>query len=141
MSTVSPSVRTMQNGRDGDRSLGELLKDLTNEIQRLLRAEVELAKLEAREEVDHVKDVAKNGAIAGVTAFFAVLLLSFAAAWGLAEVMPIGVAFLIIGVVYAVVAVITGMAARERAKRVDPTPHQTIETLQEDAQWLRTRSK
>jgi hypothetical protein len=55
--------------------------------------------------------------------------------------MPIGVAFLIIGVVYAVVAVITGMAARERAKRVDPTPHQTIETLQEDAQWLRTRSK
>jgi uncharacterized membrane protein YqjE len=131
----------MQNGRDGDRSLGELLKDLTNEIQRLLRAEVELAKLETREEVDHAKDLAKHGAVAGVTAFFAVLLLSFAAAWGLAEVMPIGVAFLIIGAIYAVVAVITGMAARERAKRVDPTPRQTIETLQEDAQWLRTRSK
>jgi uncharacterized membrane protein YqjE len=127
--------------RDDDRSLGELLKELTTEVQRLLRAEVELAKLETREEIDHAKDVAKHGAIAAGAAFFAVLLLSFAAAWGLAEVVPIGVAFVIVGAIYAVVAIIAAMAARERARRVSVTPNQTIETLQEDAQWLRTRSK
>jgi uncharacterized membrane protein YqjE len=135
------NARGRLRARDDDRSLGELLKELTNEIQRLLRAEVELAKVETREEIDHAKDVAKNGAMAAGAAFFAVLLLSFAAAWGLAEVMPIGVAFLIIGVIYAVVAAIAGLAARDRARRMSVVPTQTIETLQEDAQWLRTRSK
>jgi uncharacterized membrane protein YqjE len=126
---------------EDDRSLGALLKDLTGEFQRLLRAEVELAKLETREELSRATDAAKHGAIAAGAAYFAVLLLSFAAAWALAEVMPIGVAFLIIGVVYAIVAAVTGLAARERAKRIDLVPHATVETLEEDAQWLRTRSK
>jgi uncharacterized membrane protein YqjE len=138
MTAVSEQPRT--RARD-DRSLGELLKELSGEVQRLLRAEVELAKIETREELEHAKDVAKHGAVAAVTAFFALLLLSFAAAWGLAEVMPAGVAFLIVGVVYAIVAAVAGMAARERARRVDVVPTHTVETLQEDAQWLRTRSK
>ena len=135
------AVQTRHHVAPEDRTLGTLLKDLTHEVQQLLRAEVELAKMETREEISRATDAAKHGAIAGVTAFFAVLLLSFAAAWGLAEVMPIGVAFLIIGAIYAVVAVVAGLAARERARRIDPVPHATIETLEEDAQWLRTRSK
>jgi uncharacterized membrane protein YqjE len=126
---------------DDDRSLGTLLKDLTKEFQRLLRAEVELAKVETREELSRATDAAKHGAVAAITAFFAVLLISFAAAWGLAEVMPVGIAFLIIGVVYAIVAVMAALAARDRARRVDLVPRATVETLEEDAQWLRTRSK
>ena len=135
------AVQPRQHVPADDRSIGALLKDLTGEFQRLLRAEVELANLETREELSRATDAAKHGAVAVVTAYFAVLLLSFAAAWGLAEVMPIGVAFLIIGVVYAVVAVVTALAARSRARRVDLVPRATVETLEEDAQWLRTRSK
>jgi uncharacterized membrane protein YqjE len=127
--------------RSDDRSLGDLLKELTGEVQRLVRAEVDLAKLEAREEVGRAADAAKHGAVAAITAFFAVLLLSFAAAWGLAEVVPIGVAFVIIGAVYAVVAAVAFMAMRERARRVQLVPRQTVETLEEDAQWLKARSK
>jgi uncharacterized membrane protein YqjE len=135
------AVQPRQHVPADDRSIGALLKDLTGEFQRLLRAEVELAKLETREELSRATDAAKHGAVAAVTAYFAVLLLSFAAAWGLAEVMPIGVAFLIIGAVYAVVAVVTALAARSRASRVDLVPHATVQTLEEDAKWLRTRSK
>jgi len=135
------AVQPRQHVPADDRSIGALLKDLTGEFQRLLRAEVELAKLETREELSRATDAAKHGAVAAVTAYFAVLLLSFAAAWGLAELMPIGVAFLIIGAVYAVVAVVTALAARSRASRVDLVPHATVQTLEEDAKWLRTRSK
>jgi uncharacterized membrane protein YqjE len=124
-----------------DRSLGELLRALTGELQHLFRAELQLAKIETRDELDHVKDTAKHGALAAGAAFMALLLLSFAAAWGLAEVMPVGVAFLIVGAVYAVVAVVAGLAARDRARRVDLKPTETIETLEEDAQWLKTRSR
>jgi uncharacterized membrane protein YqjE len=135
------SLEARANGRADDRSLGDLLRSLTGELQQLFRAELQLAKIEVHDELDHVKDTAKHGALAAGAAVMAVLLLSFAAAWGLAEVMPAGLAFLIVGAVYAVVAIIAGLAARDRAKQVDLKPNQTIETLEEDAQWLKTRSK
>ena len=136
------TVQARGDGRAQDeRSLSELLRALTGELQHLFRAELQLAKIETKQELDHAKDVAKHGAIAAGAAILAVLLLSFAAAWGLAEVMPAGVAFLIVGAVYAGVAVIAALAARDRARQVDLKPTETIETLEEDAQWLRTRSK
>jgi len=108
------SVQTRADSRGSeDRSLGDLLRALTAELQGLFRAELQLAKIEAREELDQVTDTAKHGAIAAGAAVMAVLLLSFAAAWGLAEVMPAGVAFLIVGAVYAIVAIVAGLAARE----------------------------
>ena len=137
---TSVQARAETRGAD-DRSLGELLRALTGELQHLFRAELQLAKIETKQELDHAKDVAKHGAIAAVAGVLAVLLLSFAAAWGLAEVMPAGLAFLIVGAVYAVVAIVAALAARDRARRVDLKPTQTIETLEEDAQWLKTRSK
>jgi len=137
----SVQVLRRRNGTDDEKSLGALLKDLTGEFQQLLRAEVELAKLETREELQHAGQVAKFGGIAAGAAFFAVMLLSFAAAWGLAEVMSAGVAFLIIGVIYAVVAGIAAVAARKRMREVNLVPEETIDTLKEDAAWARARSK
>jgi len=135
------TARDTRNGYDtSDRSLGELIKELTGEFQHLARAEVELAKVEIREEIGDAKDAAVKFGIAGGTAVLAVLMLSFAAAWGLAEVMPAGVAFLIIGVVYGAVAWWAFVRAREQAKRVDPVPQQTIQTLKEDVQWAKARS-
>jgi uncharacterized membrane protein YqjE len=124
-----------------DRSLGEILKELTGGMQRLFRAEVELAKLETRDELGHVKQMAIPGLVAGLMAFFAVMLLSFAAVWALAEAMPLWAAFLVVGAVYAIVAGLAAMAARNRAKTVHVVPTETIETLEEDAQWLRARAK
>jgi hypothetical protein len=122
-------------------TIGELLGELTGELQALLRAEVELAKIETREELHRATDVGKKIGVAAGAAILAVLLVSFAAAWGLAEVMPAGLAFLIIGVVYAVVAAVFGMQARERLEGVNPMPEQTIETVKEDVQWARTRAR
>jgi hypothetical protein len=134
-------MATRNGAVEDDKSLGVLLKELTSEFQRLLRAEVELAKLEVREEVEHTGQVAKFGAIAALAGFFAVLLLSFAAAWGLAEVMPVGVAFLIVGLVDAAVAIVAAIVARNRMREVNLVPEQTVETLKEDVTWARARSK
>jgi len=68
------------------------------------------------------------------------VLLSFAAAWLLAELMPVGLAFLIVGVVYAAVALWAGLRARERARDIDPVPEQTVQTLKEDVRWVKARS-
>jgi uncharacterized membrane protein YqjE len=123
-----------------DRSMGQLLKALTGEFQHLARAEVELAKVEVREEVVHAKDAALRFAIAAVVGVLAAVMLSFAIAWGLAEVVPVGVAFLIVGVVYAAIAAWAATQARNKAREIDPVPEQTVATLKEDVQWARARS-
>jgi hypothetical protein len=122
-------------------SLGVILKDLTGEIQQLFRAEVELAKRETREELQHVGAVARVGGVAVLAGYLALVLLAFAAAWGLAEVMPAGLAFLIVGLVAATIAVCAALMARERMRSVRLVPDQTVETLKEDVEWARARSK
>jgi uncharacterized membrane protein YqjE len=124
---------------DDQRSVGELLSDVTQDLGQLVRKEIELAKSETREEI---RDAARAGAmfgVAGVVGLLALLMLSFAVAWGLAEVMPAGVAFLIVGIVDVVIAAIAVRAGRERFQEFDPVPHETIDTLKEDVQWARAR--
>ena len=138
------TTETTQRGRDPraeEPSIGELLGELTGEMQQLLRAEVELAKVETREELHRAADAGKKIGIAAGAGILAALLLSFAAAWGLAELMAAGLAFLIVGAVYALIAAVFAMQARDRIKSVNPVPEQTIETLKEDVQWARTRAK
>jgi uncharacterized membrane protein YqjE len=122
--------------REPETSLGELTSRLTSELGELFRTHVELAK---QETVTEVRTAAKaSGMLAGsgVAAHFALLLLSFAAAWGLAAVMPNGLAFLIVGVVWAIVAGVLYMLGRKQIDELDPTPHATIEEIQEDKKWL-----
>jgi uncharacterized membrane protein YqjE len=119
-----------------DRSLGELFGDLSREFTALMNDHIELAKLEVRDEATNAVRAAGLFGAAGVTGLFALLLLSFAAAWGLAVVMPTGFAFLIVGAIWAVAAVVLAMVGRARAAQVGP-PDETIETVKEDVAWVR----
>ena len=71
-----------------DRSIGDLVGEATGELSLLLRKEVELAKLELKQEAKDAVDSAKFLGIGAFCGYMAVLLVSFAAAWALAEVMP-----------------------------------------------------
>jgi hypothetical protein len=124
-----------------DRSLGELFGDLTRDLSQLMRDEVKLAKTELQ---DEARKAGKAGGMFGAGAaigYAALLLLSFAAAWGLAEVMPTGFAFLIVGAVHALIAALLFLKGRSQAKEVRPVPDQTIETLKEDAEWAKAQLK
>jgi hypothetical protein len=70
-----------------------------------------------------------------------VLLLSFAAAWGLAELLDsAALGFLIVGVIYAVVATVLFIVGRNRMREVHPVPEATIASIKEDIQWLRQQA-
>ena len=118
----------------GERPLGELLSDLTSKLQELVRKEIELARAEIKQEVDKaVKGVAAF-AVAGVIGLLAAIALVFAAAWGLSELVPEGVAFLIVGVVLLAVAGGLFMAGKKKVAEVSPVPERTMETVKEDVQ-------
>jgi uncharacterized membrane protein YqjE len=125
------------SGNAAEPSLPELLSATTRDLSELMRSEVELAKVELKEEA---KSAAQAGALlgaGGLLGYLALTLVAFAAAWGLAEVLPEGIAFLIVAVVVAVAAAICLMAGKQRLSNVTPVPEQTVETLQEDVQWAK----
>ena len=122
-----------------DKSLRELFSELTSDLSNLFRKEVELAKVETKEEVARA---GKAGGMLGGGAFagwFALLFLSFALAWLLDEWMHTALAFLIVGVLYGIVAAVLVLQGKARMQSVNPVPQQTVETLKEDVQWARAQ--
>ena len=123
------------HGADDERSLKDLFSEMTSEISLLVRKEVELAKLEMKEKASVATKGGVAMAIGGVMALFALMLLSFAAAWGLAEVLAPGVAFAIVGVVYLVVAAVMFSSGRKKlAQMKPPVPEQALTTVKQDVQ-------
>jgi uncharacterized membrane protein YqjE len=123
--------------RASDASLGELFSSLSSDFSTLVKDEIELAKVELK---DEIKDVGRAGSMFGAAAlagYMAIVVLSFAAAWGLAEVMAAGLAFLIVGVIWAAVGAVLYFRGRDRLERVQLKPEQTVQTVKEDIQWAK----
>ncbi len=122
------------DGQGSDqRSLQELWSEMGQEVSSLLRKEMELAKVEIKDSVSRAGQAGAMFGATGVAAFFALQALSLAAGWGLAAVLPTGVAFLIVGVVFIVAAAVLFAQGRKRLAAVRP-PTQTVETLKQDVE-------
>jgi uncharacterized membrane protein YqjE len=124
-----------------DRSLGDLFGNLTSELSELVRSEMELARVEIREEAAKAGRAAGLLSGGGLIAYLGLGLMAMAAAWGLAEVIDAGWAFLIVGVVIAAIGAVLLMKGRDQLREVRPVPEETVETLKEDAQWARAQVK
>ena len=120
--------------RTDDRPLSELLSNVTSELGTLFRQEVELAKAETGEQLSRAAKAGGMLGAAAVIGFLDLILFSFAAAWALSEIVPEGVAFLIVGVLFAIVAGALAVAGKKRLASVNPVPNQTVQTLKTDVQ-------
>jgi uncharacterized membrane protein YqjE len=129
------------NAQAEDASFGELVGRLSSDLSDLLRSEMELARIEVKEEVVKAGRAAGMLGSGGLLAYLALTMLAMAAAWGLAEVVEPGWAFLIVGVIVAGAAAVLIFAGRNRLREVDPVPQETVETLKEDARWARAQVK
>jgi uncharacterized membrane protein YqjE len=122
-----------------DRSLGDLFGELSSDFSALMRTQIELGKLELRNEARQAGRMAGLFGGAAVAGYMALLMLSFAVAWALENVMDAGWAFFIVGAVYAVVAVILFLRGRDRAREINPVPQQTVDSIKEDVEWARQK--
>jgi hypothetical protein len=134
MSTVH-DTRTRRTA-SRDESLGRLVSEATADLQKLMRQEVALAKAEMRQEAKKAGEAAGLFGGAGFAGYMVLVLLSFAAVFGLAHVIDIAWAAVIVAGIWAVAGAIMAALGRQRMRRVSP-PHRTVETLKEDAQLMR----
>jgi hypothetical protein len=124
-----------------ERSLPELLRQLSQETTQLLKQEIELAKAEVGEKGRQAGKGAGLLGTAGVIGLGAVGALTACFILALNAVMPAWLAALIVAVVYGAVAAILALQGRNRIKQATPpVPEQTVETLKEDVQWAKTQT-
>jgi len=121
----------------GDTSIGEVIGNISNDLSQLFRQEVELAKAEIKVEAAKAGKAAGFLGGAGFAGYLAVVLLSFALVFGLANVMDAGWAALIVAVIWLIIGAVLFVNGRKKLKTVDPMPRRTVDTLKEDAQWLK----
>ena len=122
-----------------DRSIGELLKQLSTETSTLVRQEMQLARAELSEQGKKAGIGAGLFGGAGVMGLcalgaftaFAILLLDTA--------MDAWLAALIVTVVEAAIAGVLALQGKNRIKEATPPAPQTVETVKEDVEWAKTR--
>jgi len=125
--------------KQADKSLGELVAEMSAELSSLMRAEVQLAKVELKEEVTKAGKAGGMFGAGAVTGYFALLFASLALAWLLDQVMPTSLAFFLVAVLYGVAAAVLISRGKAEMKNVDPVPRQTVETLKEDVEWVKAQ--
>jgi len=120
-----------------ERSLGELFSELANETGTLVRQEVALAQTELTKKATNVGKNVGYLAVGGAVAYAALLSVMAAVVIVLANFIPAWVAALLVGAIVGVAAYMMISSALAALKKTDLTPRQTVETLKEDAQWLK----
>ena len=126
-----------------NRSLGELFAELAQETSTLVRQEVTLAKVEVSEKASraarHVGVLAVGAALAyaGLLAIIAGVIYLVAEI----DVVPLWLAALLVGLVVAIVGYLLVRKGLDALKREDFAPRQTMETLKEDQQWAKDRTR
>jgi uncharacterized membrane protein YqjE len=121
-----------------DQSLGDLVNRMTTDVGQLVSTQIELAKVEIKDEVSRAGKGAGMVGGGGLAAFIAVLLLSFAVAYWLADAFDnLGWGFFAVGVVYAAAAAFLVLKGKQQITSVTPVAEQTIDTIKEDIEWAR----
>jgi len=134
VTAASPAGAATSNSRSEDIrevSVGELLGEVTRDLSTLMRQEVELAKAEVKAEVAKAGKGAGMLGGAGFAGYFVLLFLSCGLWWGLANAMDVGVAAVIVAVVWAVIGAVLFVLGRSTLKKVNPTPERTVETVKQ----------
>ena len=120
-----------------DRSIGEIIAALRPQLQELVSKQVELAQME-------LTPVAKRGglgagllAAAGVFMLVFLIILSLTGVWILDVFLSLWVSALIVSVILLLVGGILAGAGASILRRLDPKPHRTIATLQQNVNWIK----
>ncbi|MCS6711443.1 phage holin family protein [Brachybacterium sp. EF45031] len=116
-------------------SLGHMFSSMTEKVSILVRQEVALAKAEA---TDSAKKAGKGaGFLAGaaVAGFFTLMFLSLMLMWLLDEVMHLGLAALIVAILWGIIAAVLALLGKKHLEKIKGLP-QTQQTLQEIPETL-----
>jgi Putative Actinobacterial Holin-X, holin superfamily III len=133
--------RMNENRSMDNKPLGDLFSDLATEMSNLVRQEVALAKVEVGQKAKYVGRNVGYLVVGGAVAYAALLAIIAGIIMLLDKVMPNWGASLLVGVLVAGIGWLLIGKALSALQQADVTPRQTVETLKEDATWMKQQIK
>ena len=124
-------------GPVSDKSLGELLGELAGHSASLFRDEMALARQEIREKSLKLRGPLVLIALGLAGALIAALCLCAALVVGLTAYLEPWQSALLVGIVLSVAAGVLVALGFSQLKQTDLKPEQTLETLEENKEWLK----
>jgi hypothetical protein len=126
----------------GERSLGEIFSDVTQDLTTLIKQEMDLAKTEIKQEVTKASKGAGLLGGAGVAGHFLLLFLSLALMFGLGSLFDgdqYWIGALITAVIWGIVAAVLATTGKKALQESNPQLPKTQQTLKEDAAWAKAQ--
>ena len=109
----------------GDRSLGELISEVTGDLSTLMRQELELAKAEVQQSASRAGKGAGMLGGAAVAGYFVLLFGSIALWWAIGTATGLGWSALIVAVIWGIIAAVLAVTGRNSLKSVGGIPKTT----------------
>jgi len=122
-----------------EKSLGDLFSELATETSTLVRQEVALAQTELTQKATRVGKNVGYLAVGGFVAYAAMLAVLAGIIMVLGLVIPVWLSAIIVGLVVGGIGYFLISSALAELRKTDPVPRDTVETIKEDAQWLKNQ--
>lgn len=122
-------------------TLAQLLTGLIHDVQKLLRQEVALAKHEVRVELRKTMGAVMSLGIGiGIAAIGGwLLILMLVHLLHALTALPLWACYGIVGGLFAVGGIVLLVLGKQKLARIHLIPQKTVETMQEDVQWIKAR--
>jgi uncharacterized membrane protein YqjE len=131
-------VNELTNAKADDRSVADLVKDISALVPQLVRDELKLAQLELTRKGKQAGMGAGMFAGSGVIALYGIGCLIAAAIVAISGAIAARLAALIIGAALLAVAGIAALAGRGRMKQATPpVPRQAVDSVQADIREIK----
>jgi uncharacterized membrane protein YqjE len=116
-------------------TVGATIGSIIEDLQGIVRGEVQLAKTELKEEASQM---GKGAGMVGAGVFFGLvgfIFLMLAVTYLLSEWMDLWIAAGIVAVALLIIAAILALSGRKQISEASLTPDKTIESVKEDKEW------
>ena len=122
----------------GEKSIGELVSEVTLELRTLFRQELDLFTTEMREKITNITIDAAGIALGVMMVYFGSLALLAALVLAVATFLPPWGAALLVAAALIGAGVVLILNRRKDLAQLEKKPEQTMDTLKETVQWAKT---
>lgn len=123
----------------GEPGFKDLLRSLSRGIGVLLKQEVEFAKVEVSKQMAHARKGVIFLAMGAMLGFSGFLVLLAAAVFALAQVVPLWLSALLVGLAIVIAGGILLWSGKNELKAEKLKPQKTIDVVKEDISWMKSQ--
>jgi hypothetical protein len=121
-------VGTPNQGSVADRSLGDLISEVTQDLSTLMRQELDLAKAELQQSASRAGKGAGMLGGAAIAGYFVLLFVSIALWWAIGSATGLGWSAVIVAVIWGIIGAVLAVAGRKSLQSIRGLP-KTADTV------------